>query len=439
MRASSRLFVAVVALAIVAAACGDDGGSTSATTAATTATTASSSATTASATTAASTATSAGSTATTAAGGDILGTPNAAKGDPVKIGFFDDGKSPAVDNSDDFVVAEATVKYLNAYGGGIAGRPIELVHCIGLDDGAIATDCGNKFAEAKVNAALLSTSGRSGELYDAVSAAGIPFICGGCSVERQSSDAKASFLLVNGLAGSLGFPAAYAAGNNIKSITSLVIGMPAAVDPMVLAQAASKAKGITHEVVSIPPGTPDMIPQVTAALAKKPEMISIVGDPTFCLTAITALNELSYKGVIQTADYCVNAETWEPIPADVKTKVVVGASVAMGLPAGSNKDWDLYQAIMKKYASKEPIVSGVRGWAYQTVWALYLGTKGGGITATDITPASVAAAMKMAPAQPLPLAYGITFMCVGNGFRAGPAYCTTGALQTTLDKDGNFA
>jgi branched-chain amino acid transport system substrate-binding protein len=63
---------------------------------------------------------------------------------------------------------------------------------------------------------------------------------------------------------------------------------------------------------------------------------------------------------------------------------------------------------------------------------------GGKIDPNNITAASVTAAMKAAPAIALPLAKGITFQCNGQAFPPQPAYCTNQALQTSLDKDGNF-
>ncbi|MCU1346713.1 MAG: putative branched-chain amino acid transport system [Acidimicrobiia bacterium] len=419
-----RIGAASFALVLIASACGDDSGKSSS-----------------SATTTAASSGGSGGTAAGAAGGastDLLGPVNKATGTPIKVGWFDDGRSPGTDLHQDHVVADAAVAYINEHLGGIGGHPIQLDKCEGLQDVAKATDCGNQYVEKKDVAVLFSTSGNSGQIWDAVNPAGIPVVCGGCSLPRMGADAKNTFLLVNGLAGSLGFPAAYAASQGIKSIGSLVTGVPAAVDPMVLAQAAAKAVGISFDVTSVPPGAPDMTPQITAMLTKKPGMVTLVGDPAFCLTALTGLNEAGYKGVVQTADYCVNAKTLQPLPASVKTSLVVGASVAMGLPAGADKDWDLYQAIMKKYATEQPEVSGVRGWAYESVMGFYLGVTGGKIDANNVTAASVSAAMHAAPAQKLPLGFGITFKCDGQAFAPQPAYCTNGALQTSLDANGNF-
>jgi branched-chain amino acid transport system substrate-binding protein len=173
-------------------------------------------------------------------------------------------------------------------------------------------------------------------------------------------------------------------------------------------------------------------------LTKKPGMVNIVGDPAFCLTALTGLNDVGYKGIIQTQDYCVSAKAFQPLPKELKTSLVVGASVAMGLPAGTDKDWDLYSAIMKKYATKAPEVSGVRGWSYQTVMGFYLGIMAGSIDGAAVTPAAVSAAMHKAPPVALPLAAGIQFQCNGQAFPPQPAYCTSGTLQTSLDADGNF-
>ena len=61
--------------------------------------------------------------------GPDLGPENPAAGEPVKVGYFNDGTTAAVDHGDDTIVAEALVEYWNEYRGGIGGRPIELVYC----------------------------------------------------------------------------------------------------------------------------------------------------------------------------------------------------------------------------------------------------------------------------------------------------------------------
>jgi branched-chain amino acid transport system substrate-binding protein len=431
----TRGLAVICACSFIAAACGDDSGTTS--------TAASSPAgETTVADSAAPTETTAAATETTAATAsdvalpDMLATSNVATGEPIKVGWADDGKSASVDNSIDHVIADATVEYINKHLGGIGGRPIELVKCEILNDTALATDCGNKFVEQKVVAALMATSGLSGIVWDAVTPAGIPFICTACAEDRVSADTKSTFIMLNNYAGSLAAPLAFGKRIGAKEIVGLIIGMPAAVDPQEIPKAAAKALGMNIDIVSIPPGIPDATAQVTAALTKKPDLVYTVFDPAGCLTVLTALNDLGYKGTIQGFDYCVSSKVYEPLPAELKKSMLVQASSTLGF--AGDKDYELYQGIMKKYAVTQPEVSGVRAWAYQAVMGFYLGVTGGKIDPKDVTAATVIAAMKAAPAQKMPLTRGNTFKCDGQAFPVAPSTCIGSAtLEAVLDENAN--
>jgi ABC-type branched-subunit amino acid transport system substrate-binding protein len=186
---AARFAAVATALALVAAACSSDKkSSTTAAVTTATATAASSGATTTagatettagggSATTAGSTATTAGGpTSTAASGGDPLGTPNKATGAPIKIGYIGDGQSASIDNTDELLAAEATVKWANDYQGGLAGHPIDLVTCTTKQDAALATDCANQMVSAGVPAVLMNVSGQGDAIAKPLQDANIPFI-----------------------------------------------------------------------------------------------------------------------------------------------------------------------------------------------------------------------------------------------------------------------
>src|SRR6185369_11697403 len=104
----------------------------------------------------------------------ILGTPKAASGTPVKIGFVSTGRTPAVDTSDEIKGAQATVAYANAYLGGLRGHPIELVPCEEKGVPAAAQACGNKFLQDHVAAVAAGSPGQTDPWIQIVSPAGIP-------------------------------------------------------------------------------------------------------------------------------------------------------------------------------------------------------------------------------------------------------------------------
>ncbi len=188
----------------------------------------------------------------------------------MRIGYYNDGMSAAVDHADDSVVAEALVEFLNAHEGVVAGRPIELVTCETRSDMALATDCGNQFVEEGVVAVATATSGFSEQVRVPVAAAGIPCIITAYAVPDGLADGELTSVLVNGSAQTHGFPMAVAVREGLTSGVTLVIDVPAAVEPMIFEEAAAAGSGIDYEYGAVPPGTADMLPQITAALQNKP-------------------------------------------------------------------------------------------------------------------------------------------------------------------------
>ncbi len=150
--------------------------------------------------------------------------------------------------------------------------------------------------------------------------------------------------------------------------------------------------------------------------------------------ALKGLYEVEYEGTIITADYCVSAATFEPLPKDKLQELVVGATVTLG--DETDPDFVKFQAIMDRYASKQPELSGVRGWTYQAIYGLVQAMNL--LDPADITAESVAGALNTRPSGLLPLGGGITWVCDGSAFPPAPGFCTNATLETHLDADGNF-
>lgn len=78
----------------------------------------------------------------------------APSGAKLKIGYVWSGVSAAVDNSADEKAMRAMVKYINEYGGGIAGKPVEVSVCATNSDAALASKCGDQMIADKVTIIL---------------------------------------------------------------------------------------------------------------------------------------------------------------------------------------------------------------------------------------------------------------------------------------------
>jgi branched-chain amino acid transport system substrate-binding protein len=359
---------------------------------------------------------------------DLLGPSKPASGTPVKIGFASDGKSVAVDNSSETPAAQATAKYINEHLGGIAGHPIELDTCDTKDTPAGSTDCGNQFIADKVAAVLVTVSGASASLFKAVNAGNLPY------VEHEAADSaivagKNAYVLTNSLSNFVG-PPKMAQNSGAKRAAVIAIDVPGVTEPLkTLGGAFYKNAGVTLDVVPVPPGTPDMTPQMQVELSKNPEQIQVIGNAAFCTSALKAMKTLGYSKSIIVISQCVSPSGVSSIPGGYSG--MKEATVTSSDPA--DPDVKLFKAVMSTYAPGAQIVDTTPG-AFSTV--LGFAHAMSGLTG-DVTPASVQTAFQTMSPQPLPLSGGATFQCNGKQISFAPAVCATGVLEATLDTSGS--
>ena len=397
---------------------------TTATTApATTATTKAGAATTAAATTAASTA---------PAVADPLGTKTAATGTPVKIGYVWSGVSAAIDNTEEFLAAQATFKYANDYLGGVAGHPIEVVPCATNEDAAIAADCGNQMVQKGVAAVLFNVNGQVSAWSKTVIAANIPIFAYASADATLLAPGVAAFTVSNPIAGLAAFPALLAKKNSFTKATVLVIDVPGATGPeKAIAPPTFAASGVPAvDIVPIAPGTADMSPDVQAALKTSPQLVHIIGNSAFCITAIKALRDASYKGTISMISNCLDASTIKSVGADLK-----GIQVSYSASEDpTDSDYATFKAILAKYAAGQKVTATASTpGSFSVVVGFARVMKG---VTGDITPATVTAAIKAGPALPQPLIKGGTFKCDGKAVPGILPACTAEFVYATLDDKG---
>jgi branched-chain amino acid transport system substrate-binding protein len=405
------LAVGFAGVALVAGACGSSKSSTSSTTAP------------------AASATTSGA-ATTAPAADPLGTPTPATGSPLKIGYITDGQSGSIDNLSEIPAAQAAVKYLNAYKGGVAGHVLSLDVCDNNDTPAGATNCANQMVTDKVPVVLYNVDGQGATTYAGTSAAGIPLVAYATAVSSELTG-KHSYVLTNGIAASFAGPAKIAENVGAKHAAVFVIDVPAAsgpakqLDPIIF-----KNAGIPVDVVAVAPGTADMTPQVQAELSKGVDFVQDLGDVSFCTSELKAQATLGFKGTTTLIAQCTDSGSAAGIPGGYTgMKVVTTATTDPTDP-----DVKIYLAAMAKYgAGTNPFANGVTQGGFAAVWAF--GRAMSGLTG-DATPASVEATLAAMAPTPLPFLGGGTFQCNGQQVSIAPAVCSSGALAETLDQNG---
>jgi branched-chain amino acid transport system substrate-binding protein len=363
----------------------------------------------------------------------LLGPEDPASGEPVRIGIVTDGATAAYDTSDEPRAAQAAADFWNEHKGGIGGRPIELVPCETAGDPAGGTDCGNRMVEENVVAVIFNNSAVAEQAWEPLHAAGVPTMLYQATADRMNSDPQSTFLLVNPIPTLFGLPVALAESEHTDKVAFVVIDVPLAVNafesngPEILENA-----GLDYDIVKVPPGTPDMTPQMQQIVDSGAGVVHVLGNDTFCIAAFQGLKTVGYDGQIAAVSQCISDATREAMSGDDLEGISVLSSVAIG--AADDATYQLYEAVMSSYGDDVRDPSNINAMGAYTVMSA-LATSLEGITG-DITPESVIQTIKAMPEQELPGGGGTTFQCGGSAMSTYPAVCTNQWLRATLDADG---
>jgi branched-chain amino acid transport system substrate-binding protein len=362
----------------------------------------------------------------------LLGEPDPATGEPVKVGLVSEGTTATVEASDELRAGQATVEYLNEYRGGIGGRPIELVTCEMKVDPAVATTCADEMVQEGVVAVTLPQSAVTEALWEPLHGAGIPLMVQSGYGEALMADDQSTFVMVNPAAAFFGLPIALAHASGADKVAFVVIDVPQAVDIIEDDDGATMARaGLEYEVVRVALGTPDMTSHMQAVKESGADVVHVLGNDAFCIAAFQGLRAVEYEGAIAGVSQCLTDATREALGPDLE-----GVSVLATLANGATDDpgYQLYQAVIGEYGDDVRDVDGyyaLGGYAAVAMLAAALdGIEG------EITPATVNDAIKTMPETELPAGGGVTFQCGGSAFPDQPAVCTNQWLRSELDADG---
>ena len=350
----------------------------------------------------------------------VLGEKNAAAGDPVKIGFVYDGTTDAIDNAGDLDAAEAAVEYVNEYLGGVAGRPVELEVCATNQTPAGAGDCVSQFARAEVPVVLNGVTGQAGALFEPLSEAGIPVF-----VTAADPRAASATILTNGILSLAAGPAKVFADAEVEKAVVIGIDVPAA--SATLKQSMPifyEQAGVDVEVVLIPPDTPDMTPNIQAALADNPGGMTVVGDSLFCTKAMNAIEAAGFEGELVIIPQCIDQSFLDNV-----SNLEGATMLTTNSTDPESEEYQLYRAVMTTYGGDDIDLGATAPQAYQSVVGFARAMKG---LEGDVTADTVEQTFAGMEPTPLPLADGMRSSATASRSPSPPSTCSVDVLQTTL-------
>ena len=430
-------------MAVFAASCGSDS-KTSSTTAAPVSTDASTETTGASPeTTGASTETTGASPETTASAdtkapdtsvaADVLGTANAATGDPILIGVINEGGGDTVNQQSENTLAgiKIAASYANDYLGGIAGHPIQIESCGNKNTPAGATDCANQLLEKHINAYIDPYSGFEAEIVNVLAPAGVPMIVSGASTQ-EGLTTPGVFAISGGYPGVLGGFAIDAKASGVKKFAMLVTDVPAATGAATaLGGIVFTKEGVEYTTVPVPLGTADFTPMLQTAIAGGADAVAATGDATFCASFLQAYDTLALTAAKYVISTCL-----DPTVIEAAGSTLAGSKVATNRAPGP--DDAIFAATVAKYGDSGVEVNtngGVAdGWAsVMNVANLFKGYTGA------IDSASLLAAVKAAKDIEIPLSNDLSFSCDGTAITILANVCSAQFQMATIDDKGGLS
>ena len=368
-----------------------------------------------------------GGATTTPADLSLLGPVKKATGEPIEIGFLYSGETQAIDARPELKTAEAAVEYTNEHLGGIGGRPIKLLPCADKLTPSVAVECANEMIAAKVPVVLHSQPSDPKQVMGMLEGAGIPYFT------YQGFD-QSILLSPDGYA--IGNPLvivaapvklAQDAGN--KKIAMVYIDIPATATFKSVAEPIFTQFDLDLVATAVPPGTPDVTPQVQAAMSDGADEFVVIGDSTLCINTLKALKTLGFDGTIMVNPQCLGGLA-EAVPGGIDGVHV--ASISSTDP--EDEEVALYDAVVAKYSpDTKPGTNAEPGYAVTLAFVR---------SALDLDPADatsegfVKTFAAMEP-QTLPLYAEGTFQCNREISTLTPAVCSNSANLETLDADGN--
>jgi branched-chain amino acid transport system substrate-binding protein len=363
---------------------------------------------------------------------ELLGPEDVATGEPVRIGLVSDGQTTAFDARDEVRAAEAAVAWWNERRGGVGGRPIDLVTCETGADPAGGTECGNRMVEDGVVAVAIGQSTVPEAIWEPLHESGVPTMFFQTNGEAVLADTETSFTISNPLTTAFGLPISVAQDVGADRIAFVVIDVPVAVSLFeALGQEIVGNAGLDYDLIRVPPGTPDMIPQMQEVVESGAGVVQVVGYDAFCIAAFQGLTAAGYTGETTAVSQCITDATREALPGGLE-----GMYVTSGVALGDAEDptFRQYEAVMDAYGDEVADVDNNVPMVGYTVLAALAASLDG--ISGEVTAASVAEAIKAMPDLELPGGGGVTFRCGGSAMASMPGVCSNQWLRTALDADG---
>jgi branched-chain amino acid transport system substrate-binding protein len=366
-----------------------------------------------------------------------LGTPKPAKGKPVVFGMINIESNSGADFPEVREAAQAAVKYVNTYGGGLDGHPIQLNLCITDGSPATSVQCANKLVAQHPVAILGGSDLAGGATLPIYKKAGLAYIGGMDLTPAESSAPNA--LIFNDVAQS---------GNSdigvyaVKTLHAKKVSVIALGDTQGEAQAklfevpAVTSSGGTAKTFASPPSQADASSVVASATGASPDAI-LLEDPSQCVALLSALKSLGNSKPVLSIDPCSAPNVVAAANGGANGMYWFEPYVDL-LASNQSGDVKLTKAILGKYAPAKiaidsPALAGLT--TIMNVWSAFKSTPTSKLTSSYM--------LKTLRAGTHKAFLSTTYTCNGSAIKKEPAICSAneylyqikGTMPTLIQSD----
>jgi branched-chain amino acid transport system substrate-binding protein len=335
----------------------------------------------------------AGGSSPASSGGNVLGTPKAASGSPVVFGMLNIESGP-VTFPEVRLAAQAAVKYVNAYKGGIGGHPIKLITCATDGQPSTSQRCANQLADQNPVAILggadtgapgaIPVWGRKNLAY----LGGVPFT----PVEQNYPNAA----IFSSVSTADNAAASVYAAKTLKAKSAAVIftsDTQGTASGKIIINTMTNAGIGKITKISLPPTSSDVSSAVATAMGAHPDVI-YVDAPAACPGVLASLKQLGNTAKIFGVDPCTSPKAIQGANGGADGLYFAGPT--LDVSAGT-AETNLYLAALKKYAPADIALDSLAAIGFQTV--INVQSVLGSFTPAQLTTAKILAAFRTGKAM----------------------------------------
>jgi branched-chain amino acid transport system substrate-binding protein len=344
-----------------------------------------------------------------------LGTPKKASGSPITFGLLNLESGP-VTFPEYRQAAEAAVKYINDYKGGINGHPVKLASC--ATDGQPSTSgrCAGQIVDKKPTLILGGADTGAPGAFPVYKRSNLAYI-GGIPFTPVESNAANAVQFWSISIGDNAATVAYAANTlHVKKASVLYTddsqGKYTGLGVIV---PAMKKSGIAVKAVPVAPNAADFSSSAASAIGNQPDLV-YANTPGACPGLLKALKSVGSTAKIAGIDPCTS-------PAALKTAGEAAEGLYFAQPFVSldsgDKDANVMVAAIQKYGPRDLALDSIAQAGFASVMNIQAALNG----VKTLDTKSILGAFKDGKTHPNFMAH--PYLCNGKQLAGNTAICNT--------------